>query len=181
MDTNELTAKYIWEDKERLQMALHVYEAMPTVRKRLIESVFKAVGEHVSEALEGVEVEPLDESVYFHSRETEDFFVFAEVEHGKGTLWLCAGIYVEDKSVDKAKQDKIRERFEAKGDLDTWSNGKFFSSDMYVAYAYAHHKHVVARWDQGDFLSKAILNQDEVVSRVADILVRIYEGVFVSQ
>ena len=77
-------AKYICEDKERLQMALHVYEAKDDVREHLIERFFRAVTGQVAEKL-GIDVEEpkieLDEtSVYFHTQETDEFWVFARVE-----------------------------------------------------------------------------------------------------
>lgn len=181
MNTNELSAKYIYEDKERLQMALHVYEAMPAVRKRLIEGIFKAVGEYVDKKLDGVEVECYKDGMQFYTEETDEFYVYAELERSRGTLSLHAGVYTYEgeKADNKTKRDDIRERFETKTDLETWSYGKIFSSSKYVAYAYVHPERVPARWDQDDFLRRAILNQDEVVSGVAELLMRIYEGLFV--
>ena len=180
MDTNELSAKYIYEDRERLQMALHVYDAMPTVRKYLIEGIFNEVGEHVAEKVDGVEWNCDEEAVYFWTKETGDFNVYARVERGKrGVLSLNAGVTAEENTVTAAEKDEIRERFETKSDLETWSYGESFSSNTTVAYAVVHHEYGDARWDQDPFLRRAILNRDEVVSGVAELLVRIYEGVFV--
>ena len=183
MNANELSAKYICEDKERLQMALHVYEAMPTVRTYLIRGIFKAVGENVAKRIDGVGVEEWnsnEEQVYFWTKETSELGVYAWAKPGKGKiLSLVAGVYVDDaKSVSKAERDAIRERFK-KVDLATWSYGESFSSDTEIAYAYVHHEHGGGRWDQDDFLRRAIQHRDDVVSDVADVLVRVYKGMFV--
>ena len=185
MDTNELTAKYICDDdhKERLQMALHVYEAMPKVREHLIKDVFEAVGNRVKMLDSINDVETYEGSVFLRSPET-GVYVFAAVDYGgkrKLRLKLHGGVYAEE-SVDKVKQDKIVERFEGarKGDLG-WLNGEYESEGQYVAYAYVDDNRVVADWGGDEFLSTAIRNHNKVVSDVADLLVRIYNGVFVSQ
>ena len=175
-------AKYICEDEERLQMALRVYEAKDDVRDYLIERVFKAVGEKVAEKLDGMEVSPYTTGLEFHQEDC-NFWVYAEVSsrrhQQRGSLWLHAGLYDYADPVDKAKQDEMRERFKTKSDLETWSSGKNFDGGNTVAYAYIQHEGYDDRWDTVGFLSRAIRNHDEVVSDVADILVRIYEGVFV--
>ena len=181
MDTNELSADYICEDKERLQMALHVYEAMPAVREILIEGIFKAVGEYVAEKLDldvdGPKVERYPKSVYFRTQETGDSWVFAWAKPGKvPKLQLVAGVH-NDK-LDKVKLDEIRERFKTKGDLETWSDSEI-CSDTDCVYANVLHERVDARWDHDSFLRRAILNHDEVVSDVAELLMRIYESLFV--
>lgn len=179
MNANELSAKYIYEDKERLQMALHVYEAMPTVRQYLIGGIFKAVGENVAKRIDGVEWTCDEEQVCLWTKETGELGVFAWAEHGKGKkLSLVAGVYVDTpKAVTKAQRDAIQERFESKV-LGTWSYGERFSSSTEVAYAYVHHEHGGGRWDQDDFLRRAIQHHDDVVSDVAEALVRIYDGMF---
>ena len=185
MDTNELTAKYICDDdhKERLQMALHVYQAMPTVREHLIEGIFKAVGKDVAEKmnLDDDNVECLAKSVYFYTQDTGEFYIFAALKDSRGTLSLVAGVYADEKSTNKAQRDEVLQLFRDKCDLDTWSYGESHSSITDVAYAYVHHDHVVARWDRDTFLSQAIRNHDEVVVAVAELLVRIYQGMFASQ
>lgn len=180
MNANELSAKYICEDKERLQMALHVYEAMPTVRTYLIEGIFKAVGEHIAQRIDGVKYSCDKEIVAFWTKETGELYISAWMEHGRGQiLWLVAGVYVDDaKSVSK-ERNAIQERFESKVDLETWSYGESFSSDTEIAYAYVNHEHGGGRWDQDDFLRRAIQHRDDVVSDVADVLVRVYKGMFV--
>lgn len=183
MNTNELSAQYICEDDERLRMALHVYKAMPAVRKHLIKAIFKAAGERVAEKIEGVELwYPETESehgVYFYTEETGDFYVFAQLEDRKRRgLPLYAGVYADAKSI-KTPRDKVRERFGTEADLGTWAYGGSVSPDEHVAYAYVQHEHKEDRWDTDDFLSRAILNRDEIVSHIAELLVRIYEGTFV--
>ena len=185
MNTNELTAKYIYEDQERRQMALHVYLAMPTVRQYLIEGIFKAVGEQVKK-IDGVEEGHCDEtSVYFWNKEADELGVSAWVEKGRGKMQqLVAGVYdvyVDDaKSVSKARRNEIQERFKMKVDLDMWSHGGCISSDPNViACAYVRDARGGGRWDEdSDFLSRAIQHHDKVVSGVADVLVRIYNGMF---
>lgn len=174
-------AEYICEDKERLQMALRVHEAMPTVRENLIKRIFEAVGKQVAEELDGVEVRPKWYGVDIHTQGA--FYVYAEVSDNKvqnknGDYWLNAGLRAHEDTVDKAKADEMRERFKAKSDLGHWSSGKNFDGGTYVAYAYIQHEGKDDRWDNPSFLSRAIRNHDEVVSDVAEILVRIYEGVF---
>lgn len=188
MNANELTADYICENSERLQMALRVYDAMSTVRERLIRRVFEAVGDRirVDEKLDGMDVwvEKYEYCVQFYTEETRKVYVYAELsgKPGKrGYYWLHAGLYT-DEGVGKSKQDEMRERFEAMGDLETWSDAEkeIDSSSNYVAKAYVHEERGDARWDGDNFLRQAIQNQDEVVSGVAEILLQIYEGVFVS-
>lgn len=179
MNTNEQTAKYICDNQERLQMALHVHEAMPDVRKQLIKGVFEAVGEQVTKKLkldrhEAWDVECYDKSVYFYTEETGDSWVFAWAKPGKAPkLQLVAGVYEDE--LNKAKLDDIRECFRTNSDLETWSDGEILS-DTDGVYANVHQ--VDARWDQDNFLRRAILNHDEVVSEVAELLLKIYEGIF---
>ena len=182
MNTNELSTQYICEDEERLRMALHVYDAMPAVRNHLIEAIFKAAGERVAEELDGVEVDTYETSMYFRSEKTGDFYVFADLEHGNRSVRrLKAGVYVADaKSIKNAQRKEVRERFREDVYLETWSDGKSFSQGTDIAYAYVHKKHG-GHWHDDDFLRRAILHRDEVVSKVAEILVRIYKGMFVAQ
>ena len=174
MNTNELTAKYICEDKDRLQMALHVHQAMPTVREHLIEDVFKAVGEHIAKQIDGVKWRSDAESVYFWTEDTGEFGVSAWVSHGKGDiLRLVAGVYVDDaKSVNKTRRDEIQACFDSI--RETWSYGDRSSSNTEIAYANVHYDHGGGRWDEDDFLTRAILNRDEIVSPIAELLVGIY-------
>lgn len=172
MNTNELSAKYIYEDKERLQMALHVYEAMPTVRTYLIKGIFKAVGDHVAERLDGVELDNYEDSVYFWTEESDEFYVFAAVRDKRGISRLVAGVYVYDvKSVRRAKRDAIKNSFETTVNLETWFDGEIHSSNTEIAYTNVYAER------EDDFLRRAIQCHDEVVSDVAGVLVRIYEGV----
>lgn len=180
MNTSELAADFIRKDEERLRMALHVYEAMPNIRKYLIKDIFEAVGDSIrlTKELASDELECYDESVYFRTKESGDFWVYAALEHGKrGVLSLYVGVYHEDAKSVKTQGDQIQERFRAKGDLGTWSYGQSFSAGASVAYAYVHHEHG-GRWHDDDFLSRAIRNRDEVVSALAEILMGIYAGVF---
>lgn len=175
MNTNELTAKYICEDKDRLQMALHVHQAMPTVREHLIEDVFKAVGEHIAKRIDGVELRSDAESVYFWTEDTGEFGVSAWVSHKRGILRLVAGVYVDDddaKSVNKARRDEIQAHFDSI--RKTWSDDDSFSSNTEIAYANVRYDHGGGRWDHDDFLTRAILNRDEIVSPIAELLVGIY-------
>ena len=181
MNTNELTADYICEDEDRLALALHVYEAMPAVRKYLIKDIFKAAGERVrvAEKLDDDKLECYPESVWFYTEETDDTWVFAALQHGKrGVLQLCAGVYADDvESIKEAQRERIGERFKAHGDLGMWSYGKSFSSGNWIAYAYVNYEHG-GRWHDDDFLKRAIRSRDEVVSSLEGLLMRIYRGVF---
>ena len=178
MNTNFL-APYIWKNEEWLEMALHVYKAMPAVREHLIEAIFKAVGKRVEELPNVTAGYNKDgDGVYFWNEKTGDFGVFAELNPGqKGALRLIAGLYVDDAKSIEAQREEVRERFNTKVDLKTWSDGKSFSQGEYVAYAYVHQKHG-GHWHDDGFLSRAILSRDEVVSNVAEILVRIYKGMW---
>lgn len=181
MDTNELTADYICKDDDRLQMALHVYEAMPAVRQYVIKDIFEAAGKRVRDAkeLNDDQLECYDEQVYFRTEETGDSWVYAKLEHGnRGVLQLCAGVYAEDWKSFKEKRDEIRERLRTKGDLETWSYGEnSLRSHTYSVYAEVHHEHG-GRWHDDDFLRRAIRNRDGVVEALAELLLRIYRGVF---
>ena len=181
MNTNEITADYIREDEDRLALALHVYEAMPAVRKYLIKEIFKAAGERVRTAmkLDDDKLEFYAESVYFCTEETGDIWVFAALEHGKrGVLQLYAGVFADDvESINEAQRERIGERFRTHGDLGTWSYGKSFSSSNYIAYAYVNYEHG-GRWHDDDFLKRAIRSRDEVVSSLEELLLRIYRCTF---
>lgn len=173
MDTNEVSAEYIFKDKERLRMALHVYDAMPTVRWHLIGDIFKAAGERVKKEL-GVKLEPYEDGVYLWTEETGDCYVFAGAYKGKGpgqkVIKLVAGIY-EAESI----KEETRKRF-ATIDLETWSDGKYDPSDSIGIYV--NDKHKGGRWDDDAFLRRAILHRDEVVKNVADLLIHIYKGMW---
>ena len=182
MSPDELTAEYICKDKERLQMALHVYAAMPAVRKHLIKGVFESVGDEIAKRLGVKTVQPYDQFVEFYTEETGDFYVYAEAKHGRGqVLDLVVGVYPDPhEKVGKAKLDEIRERFN-RGALETWSYGDISPKKADGTYAYVHPDYMVARWDQDDFLRKAILPHGEVVSTLTELLVQTYEGLFVSR
>ena len=170
MDTNEVSAKYIFKDKERLRMALHVYKAMPAVRWRLIEDIFKAAGGRIDEELDGVELDnEYPHCVYFRTEETRDCWVFALAEERRGQQKLIAGIYEE------SIKEETRGRF-AEVDLEMWSDGEYEGGDHIGVRV--NDKHGGGRWDDYPFLSRAILHRDEVVSNVAQILVRIYKGMW---
>ena len=181
MDTAELTAKYICDDQERLQMALHVYEAMQAVRECLMQRIFEAVGERIAEQIDGVEWNPYPDSVEFYTKKTGEWRVSAWLSHGSRgyTRTLVAGLYVNDaKLVNKTERNEIQRQFDV--DRETWSYGDSFSSNTEVS-AYVDSGGRKWRWDRPDFLKRAILNQDDVVSDIAELLVRIYEDIFVSQ
>ena len=177
MDINELSAKYIYEDKDRLRMALHVYEAMPIVRKYLFETIFAAAGERLADKLTGIELECSEEGVRLWTEETGEFEVFVALERGRGdTIFPYAGVYEESGESIKERRNEIRERFETKVDLKAWSSSGIRSEDeqisAYVDRAYG------GRWHGDEFLRRAVLSQDEVVSIVEVPLLRIYRGVF---
>lgn len=180
MDTNKLTADYICKDDDRLQMALHIYEAMPAVREYLIKDIFKAVGERVSsvEELDSGQLDCRDYSVYFCTERTGDFWVCAWFEdRRRPVLQLCAGVYIDDGKSSKAKRDEIQKRFRDRSNLETWSEGKSLSYGRYIAYAKVHYEHG-GRWDDDHFLRRAIRNRDGVVKALAELLQRIYRGMF---
>ena len=178
MNTNELTADYIRKDEDRLELALHVYEAMPTVRKYLIKEIFKAAGERVrvAEELDDGKLECYPESVYFCTEETGDIWIFAALDQRKRGVQLCAGAWVDEvESVNEAQRERIGERFRTHGGLEMWSHGKSFSSGNRIAYADVKHG---GRWDDDDFLKRAIRSRDEVVSSLEELLLRIYRCTF---
>lgn len=198
MDTDGLSAKYICGisdetgddvsnlNDERLRMALHVYEAMPTVRSYLIKAIFKAAGESVAEKRTGVVLQLWEEGdgVFFWTEDTGELYVFAGLSYRKrGALWLNAGIGVDDENSIEAQRDEIRERFKLNVDPKSWSNSGVRSSGRWAAWAWVdkvYDKHQ-GRWNDDGFLRRAILNRDEVVSDVAALLVRIYDGMFVQE
>ena len=180
MNTNELTADYICKEDDRLQMALHIYEAMPAVRKYLIKDIFKAAGERVRDAEEfdGDQLWCYDEEVSFYTEETGDFYVYAKLAHGnRGVLQLVAGVYADDEKSFKKQRDEIRERFRTKGGLETWSYGENALLSGTSVYAEVHYE-LGGRWHDDDFLQRAIRNREEVVEALAEILLGIYRGVF---
>lgn len=170
MNTNFL-APYIWKNEEWLEMALHVYKAMPAVREHLIEAIFKAAGKRVAKELDGVERQNHEHGVYLWTEETRDCYVFAcaEKRDRQRGLKLVAGIY-------DAESKETRERFAKKIDLETWSDGEY-DSDGYIG-AWVNDKHEGGRWDDDAFLDRAILHRDEVVKNVADLLIHIYKGMW---
>lgn len=178
MDISELSAKYIYEDKERLRMALHVYEAMPIVRKYLFETIFAAAGERLAEKLTDAKIECGENGVRLWTEEIGEFRVFVDLQYARAdTIFPYAGVYEKSGVSIKERGDQIRERFEEKVDLRAWSSsGKIYSEDeqisAYVDRAYG------GRWHSDEFLRQAVLNQDEVVSIVEVPLLRIYRGVF---
>lgn len=170
-------AKYICEDRERLQMALHVYEAKDDVREHLIERFFRAVTGQVAEKL-GIDVEEpkieLEEtSVYFCNQETDEFWVFARVvSYRRPKRLLGVGVYSEEK-LDQAQLGEIQERFKTHGDLETWSDGVIHPYD-YEVFVHVHDENGEVRLDDVSFL---IRNHDEFVSSVAERLVLTYENI----
>lgn len=177
METKKLTAKYIHEDPKRLEMALHIFEAMPTVRGYLIDEIFKAIGEQVVKQIDGVELwRDGQKCVFFWTKETGDYWVFAQPWRSNVTR-LVAGVYVEDVA---SIEDGHQGRFEENVDLESWSDlGRSVPSsktDEHIA-AYVSAEHGGGRWDDDDFLRRAIQSRCEVVS-VTEVLVRIYNGMF---
>lgn len=183
MNTNELTADYICEDEKRLELALHVYEAMPAIRKYLIKEIFKAAGERVRAAmkLDDDKLEFYEESVFFNTEETDGTWVFAALEHGKrrrDVRYLYAGVSVDDvESINEAQRERIGERFRTHGGLEIWSDGTSSSSGNGIAYAYVNYKHGGV-WHDDNFLKRAIRSRDEVVSSLEELLLRIYRCTF---
>ena len=179
MEYDQLTATYICEHKERLEMALHVYKAMPTVRHYLIKDIFREAEKRVATTIDGVELwKEARESVYFWTKETEDFYVFASTWRWRGQSRLVAGVYVDEPTSIKSEH---RERFKAEVDPESWSDlERSFRSDRNVQYmaAFVRPEDGGGRWDDDDFLTRAILKRNDVVSDVEDLLKRIYEGMF---
>lgn len=181
MDTSELSAKYICEDDERLRMALHVYLAMPIVQNMLIKRILEAVGRRFAENHDGVELDDAyTRSLYLAPKGTNELWIYASwTEDRRGTTQLSAGVYAEKAgvyadSVDETQRKEMKERFESNVDVDTWAKGDVQSSDRHLAFANLRG----GRWDREEFLRKAILKQDELVSEVVDALERIYKGMF---
>ena len=184
MDTNKLTAEYICKDQERLQMALHVYLAMPLVRDTLIEQILHTVGDRVAEKYGGIDLEIYQNSVFFAPQGTSELWVYASAEEGKrGLIQLSAGVYAESagayaESVSEVQREEMKGRFETDAGVKTWApKNNVQSAGRYIAYADLPG----GRWHDDDFLERAILKQDGVVSEVVDVLAQIYEGMFPSQ
>lgn len=183
MDTNKLTADYICEERSRLEIALHVYEAMGTVRDNLIKDIFRAVGECVKADVDGVVVHSRDEEVYFWTKESGDFGVYAAAflrpksGRSRNVRLFSAGVYADDAKPMKAQGVEIRRRFEATVDQGTWSFGEDLSSSTEISYAFSNRDHG-GEWHEDDFLRRAILHREEIVKAVAQLLVQIYRGMW---
>ena len=170
MDTKEVSAEYILKDKERLRMALHVYDAMPTVRWRLIEDIFKAAGGRIDEELNGVGLDnEYPRCVYFQTEKTDDCWVFALAYTRGKQIQFAAGIYEE------SIKEETRERFE-KVDLEMWSDGEYKIDDHIGVRV--NTSTGGGRWDENSILRRAILDRDKVVKDVADLLIHIYKGMW---
>ena len=195
MNANDLTAKYICGRGEetakevidqRLQMALHVYEAMPTVRRYLIEGIFKEVGEKVSKefASDEPEYETGEQTVYLRTSDTSRFWVFAYLydqqagdKRRRDEFSFVAGVYADEPF--GPQQDEIRERLDAV-DLQTWTLSKGshnLSKDHWIGYAGAHHE-LGASLSYDGFLRRAIEDRDGIVSALEELLTRICRGIF---
>ena len=191
---NKLTAQYILRSSggesaeaidQRLQMALHVYEAMPMVRQMLIEDIFKIVGEsiRVSKKLHEDQLEVRGQSVYFCTEETGDFWICAGLFQPRHPqLRLYAGVYAEyadDANPLKAQEDEIRASFEDKSNLETWSSdGEVRDGGSLIAYSYVHSQAGGGRWDRDYFLKKAVRQREDIVKELTHLLTIIYGGVF---
>lgn len=195
MNANDLTAKYICGRGEetakevidqRLQMALHVYEAMPTVRRFLIEDIFVEVGEKVSKEFSSdePEYEPGEQTLYLRTSDTSPFWVFAYLydqqagdKRRRDEFSFVAGVYADEPL--GPQQDEIRGRFDA-ADLETWTLSKGshnLRKDHYIDYAAAHHE-LGASLSYDRFLRRAVQNRDGIVSALGELLIRTCRGVF---
>ena len=189
MEYNKLTAEYICEDKsgDRLKMALHVYEAMDTVRTYVSKDVFKEIGERVEAAEEfsGDEPEYFADVgvVYFRTSKTSDFWIFALLhdkkqgdKRRKDELSFVAGVCPAESFGQQ--QDMIRGRLE-EADLGHWSFRKNNPLDKsyYMGYTVGHPEYGVS-WSYDQFLTRAIRDRERIVEDVAELLMRIYRGVF---
>ena len=184
----ELTAEYICEDKsgDRLKMALYVYEAMDTVRTYVSKDVLKEIGERVKAAEEFSGDEPEYElsvgTVWFRTRKISDFWIFTYLydkkqgdQRRKDELSFVAGVYADSLG---SKRDMIRGRLD-EVDLGTWSFRKNnpLDDDQHMGYTVEHHEHGVS-WSYDQFLTRAIRDRERIVEDVAELLMRIYRGVF---
>lgn len=181
MDISKLTAQYICENEDRLEMALHVYEAMETVRNTLIERIFKAAGDLINKELDNIVMHCREQDVYFWTEETGEFGVYASAYsrprrgRPRDIRSFVAGVYADDAKPMKAKQDDIRARFKETVDWGTWTLVEDYSSDLEVSYAFSHQEHG-GRWNEGNFLRGAIRHRKELEEAVAELLLRIYRG-----
>ena len=191
---NKLTAQYILRSSggesaeaidQRLQMALHVYEAMPTVRQMLIEDIFKIVGESIrtSKKLHEGQLEIYERSVYFCTEETGDFWIFAAlVQPRQPQLWLRAGVYAEyadDAKPLKVQEDEIRASLRQRCNLETWSSDRKVRDDgRAIAYSDVRSQAGGGRWDKDYFLKRAIRQREGLVKELTHLLTIIYGGVF---
>lgn len=176
MDISKLTAQYICENEDRLEMALHVYEAKETVRDTLIKRVFKGAGDLIEKELDNVVTLCREQDVNFWTEETGEFGVYASADSRprRGRSFV-AGVFVDDAKPMKPKQDDIRARFRETVDWGTWTLEEDYSSDLEVSYAFSHQEYG-GRWNEDDFLRSAILHRKELEEAVAELLLRIYRG-----
>ena len=184
MDINELTAKYICEQQDRLEMALYVHGAMDTVRMHLSKDIFEEVGEIVAKTFsnDDPEYESYEGSVYLTTSKTDPFWVFAYLHDNKqgdgrrrDELSFVAGVYADPPG---PRRGEIREHLEAV-DLETWSFHKEhpLNKKYWIGVTADHHEHGVS-WSYNQFLTRAIQDRKKIVKDVADLLECIYRGVF---
>ena len=181
MDTNQLTADYIWsdgKDEERLQMALHVYLAMPGVREYLIGDIFRAVGDRLDEKVSWEQLDRYDNAVRFCNDKTGDYWIGAQVWSDRQPKRLLrAGLYTDD-DISARQKVQIKERFGASSELTNWSYGGNHSDGNWVAFGNVHHDHGGGRLDQDDWLKRAVRNREKEVSALVETLLQIYQGMF---
>ena len=89
MNIHELTAGYICENEERMEMALHVYEARKQVQDLLVGSVLKRVGDEL-----GVEPDYKKGGVYYDDDESVvgELLVGARVRYERRKGYFIVGI-----------------------------------------------------------------------------------------
>ena len=190
-EKKELTAKYICEHPDWLEIALDVYEAMPTVRRRLIGTIWKGVEKRVRKQLD-------DRVDVYHYPDRYDGFYFspkglklmicAETTQIPGTkpikwgptcsVWVEEGFELADarrKEIigifEKVTDDQMRDRGVKVG--HRWS----YPDSDYLAFVNVGGEYwdaTVDYWDDGGFLRRAVQSQNEIVSNLADLLVGIY-------
>ena len=181
-EKKKLTAKYIYDHQEWLEIALDVYEAMPTLRDRLIAEIWQRIWKRVAKQLgDRVQGYIYGDSYYgfcFYPKDGE-LMICAEswkIPNRKTTWGPTCSVYAEDHvKLDDGRREEIIDLFEKVTDDQIgrrWSRvGHRWSTGKYLAVVNVGNE----SWND-DFLRRAVRNRKEIVSNLADLLVGIYEN-----
>ena len=181
-EKKELTAKYIYDHQKWLEIALDVYEAMPTVRDRLVAQIWQRVWKRVAKQLgDRIQGYIYDDPYYGFCFLPKDggLMICAEtwpIPNRKTTLGPTCSVYADDHvKLDDARRQEIVDLFEKVTDDQIgcrWSKvGHRWSPDEYLAMVNIGNE----SWNDDDFLRRAVRNRKEIVSNLTDLLVGTYE------